>query len=188
MDTYLLYTVFKYIHILGAIAWIGGGVTLCFLSILAVRANDEARMLGALRNVGLLANRWFVPASLLTLVCGIVMAFLGNLWGEAWVVLGLFGFAATFVTGHFGLRPFAMKIQALAETGDMSGAAAEGRRMLQVAKFDYTMLAMVVADMVLKPQWTDFVLLGVIAAILVIGAALFLGPLLGRPPAAPASA
>ena len=39
MDFYLLYTVIKYVHVLGAIAWIGGGVTLCFLSILAVRAN-----------------------------------------------------------------------------------------------------------------------------------------------------
>ena len=45
MDFYVLYTLFKYVHVLAAIAWIGGGVTLCFLSILAVRANDEAGML-----------------------------------------------------------------------------------------------------------------------------------------------
>lgn len=188
MDFYLLYTIVKYVHVLGAIAWIGGGVTLCFLSILAVRANDEAGMLGALKNVGVLANRWFVPASLITLICGIAMAFIGGLWEQGWIVLGLLGFAATFVTGHFGLRPLAEKIGARAAAGDISGAADEGRKMLQVAKFDYTMLFMVVADMVFKPQWTDFITLGVIAAILVVGAVLFLGPLLGRTPAAPASA
>jgi uncharacterized membrane protein len=188
MDLYLLYIIVKYIHILGAIAWIGGGVTLCALSLFAVRRNDEPQMLQVLQSVGLLANRWFVPASLITLVCGVTMAFLGNFWGDAWVVLGLVGFAATFVTGHFGLRPFAMKIQAQAEKGDMAGAVAAGKQMLQVAKFDYTMLFMVVADMVFKPQWNDLLLLGVIAAILVAGAVLFLGPLLGRTPAAPASA
>ena len=188
MDLFVVYTIIKYIHILGAIAWIGGGVTLCALGLFAVARNDESEMLRALQSVGVLANRWFVPASLITLVCGIAMAFIANLWGEGWVVLGLIGFAATFVTGHFGLRPLAMKISARAEAGDMAGAAAEGKRMLQIAKFDYTMLGMVVADMVLKPQWTDFIQLGVIAGVLVVGAALFLAPLAARTPAAAASA
>ena len=126
MDTYLLYTFVKYIHILGAIAWIGGGLTLCVLGIIAANSNDDAAMLGALNNVGILANRWFVPASLITLVCGIAMAFLGNLWGDGWVVLGLVGFFATFATGHFGLRPLAMKTAAIAQRGDFASAAVEG--------------------------------------------------------------
>ena len=48
------------------------------------------------------------------------------------------------------------------------------RKMLQVARFDYTMLFMVVADMVLKPSWTDFVSLGVIFIVLAAAAYFFL--------------
>jgi uncharacterized membrane protein len=183
MDLYLVYTIFKYLHILAAIAWIGGGVTLMMLGLFALGRNDEGQMVGVLQSVGVLANRWFVPAALLTLVCGIIMATLGGLWGDLWVILGLIGFAATFLTGHFGLRPYAMKVKALADAGDLSGAAAEGRRMLRISRFDYTMLFMVVADMVFKPQLGDWWLLGGMAAILVVGAAIFLGPLFRPVPA-----
>lgn len=182
MDTYLIYTIFKFLHIAGAMAWIGGGVTLFALSMFAMARKDEAGMLEVLKNVGVLATRWFVPASLVTLLCGLVMAFLGNLWGEGWVVVGLAGFAATFVTGHFGLRPFAAKIGARAATGDIKGAVAEGRNMLQVSKFDYTMLFLIVADMVLKPQWNDYLVLGGFVIILVVAAITFLAPLLWREP------
>ncbi|HWA20227.1 MAG TPA: DUF2269 family protein [Devosia sp.] len=178
MDNYLLYTLFKFLHIAGAMAWIGGGVTLFALSMFAMGRKDEAGMLEVLKHVGVLATRWFVPASLITLVCGLVMAFVGNLWSEAWVVLGLVGFAATFVTGHFGLRPFAEKIFRRASSGDISGAVAEGRGMLQVSKFDYTMLFLIVADMVLKPQWNDFTVLAGFSTVLVAAVITFLGPLL----------
>jgi uncharacterized membrane protein len=187
MDLYLLYTLFKYLHILGAIAWIGGGVTLCFLGLTAAAQKQDAQMLQVLQSVGVLANRWFVPASLITLLCGIAMATIGNLWRDGWIVLGLVGFAATFVTGHFGLRPVALKIQALVETGDIAAGAAQGRRLLQVAKFDYTMLAMVVADMVLKPQWTDLPVIGGILCVLLLAATLFLVPLFVRPAEASAA-
>ncbi len=188
MDFSLVYTAVKYLHILGAMAWIGGGLTLTVLGLLAESRKKDADMLHVLSSVGTLANRWFVPASLITLLCGIAMAVLGNLWNEGWVVLGLVGFAATFLTGHFGLRIYALRTQELAAEGNMRAAAAAGRRVLQIAKFDYTVLFAVVADMVFKPGWTDFALLGVIGAIVVAGAALFLGPLFARAPDAAASA
>ena len=169
------YIIVKFLHIVAAIAWIGGGVTLCAMGMFAANRKDEAEMLRVLGSVGFMANRWFVPASLLTLVFGITAAFLGNLWGEAWVILGLAGFAATFVTGHFVLRIKAMAAGKLMSEGRVAAAAVEGRKLLQVAKFDYVMLFTVVALMVMKPVWADVTTLGVMAVVLVLAGAFFLG-------------
>lgn len=173
MDAYL---VFKFLHVLAAMAWIGGGVTLAVMGIMADRRRDEAEVVRIINSVGLLGVRWFMPSALLTLVLGIVVTTLGGLWGELWVVLGLVGFAATFVTGHFVLRPQAEAAARLAREGHVSEAAGAGRKLLRVSKFDYTMLILVVADMVLKPVWTDYATLAAMAVVLVAGALAFLGP------------
>ena len=60
------------------------------------------------------------------------------------------------------------RVDAVSRTG------VDVRKLLQVAKFDYTMLFMVVADMVLKPSWTDFVSLGFIVLVLAAGVFFFL--------------
>jgi uncharacterized membrane protein len=168
------YSIFKFLHIAAAMAWIGGGVTIFAMAIFAERARDDAEMMRILGSVGMMANRWFVPSSLATLILGIVMAFLGGLWGELWIILGLVGFAATFATGHFVLRVKAMAAGQLMAEGKIDEAAALGRKLIQISKFDYTMLFLVVADMVFKPGWTDFVTLGTLAAVLAAAGYLFL--------------
>jgi uncharacterized membrane protein len=168
------YSIFKFLHVAAAMAWVGGGVTIFAMAMFADRAKDDAEMMRILGSIGMMANRWFVPSSLATLVSGIVMAFLGGLWGELWVILGLVGFAATFATGHFVLRIKAMAAGQLMAEGKLVEAAAVGRKLMQIAKFDYVMLFVVVADMVLKPHWTDFVTLGGLAAALAAAAYFFL--------------
>jgi uncharacterized membrane protein len=180
------YTIFKFLHVACAIAWIGGGVTLFAMAVFAATRKDDQELLSILKGFGYMANRWFVPSSLLTLLFGIVMAFLGNLWSDAWIVLGLLGFAATFGTGHFVMRVKAIEAGRLIEEGKIAEAADVGRSVINVAKFDYVMLFSVVALMVLKPAWTDFVTLGVFAAVLAGAAALFLIPRGQRAAIAPA--
>ena len=49
-------------------------------------------------------------------------------------------------------------------------------------------MAMVIANVTVKPGFTDFGVLAVMTIAAIAGAAIFLGPLFGRTPAAPASA
>lgn len=168
-----LYTVFKLLHVLTAIAWVGGGLTLLASAIFNVRDNGPASAIRSSQLTGSLAVRWFLPASGLTFVFGLIAAVLGNLWGEAWVILGLAGFASTFLTGHFVLRVKAEKMGALMNGGREDEAVAEGLGLLRVSKFDYTVILLVVADMVLKPAWSDIVTIGAMAAILAAAAYTF---------------
>jgi len=169
------YTIFKFLHVVAAMAWVGGGVTLFAMVIFAERAKDDAEMMRLLAGVGMMGNRWFLPASLLTLVFGIIATTLGGLWTELWVVLGLAGLVASFLTGHFVLRVKAMEAGRSMAKGDLAQAAATGRKLICVAKFDYVVLFAVVADMVLRPGWNDFLTLGVLAAVLAAAAYFFLG-------------
>jgi uncharacterized membrane protein len=171
-----IYSVFKFLHIATAITWLGGGGVLLALGLIASRLNNNEDLFTVARFSGQLALRWFVPSSVLTLVFGVVTTTLGGLWAEAWVTLALIGFAATFCIGNFVLRPSADKIEKLSGAGDQAGAMLETHRILQINKFDSTMLFVVVADMVLKPSWSDLVPLAIMALVLIVGAALFLSP------------
>jgi len=182
------YTIFKFLHVLCALAWVGGGLTLLAASIMATRANNDAGLFAGLDVMNRLGKTWFVPASLLTVVFGAITATFGGMWGQLWVILGLVGFASTFLTGLLLLEPQGRKIGALIAEGQMVDAVAAGKRLLSISKFDYSVMLVVIIDMVMKPGLTDVVVLAVMAAIVAGGAIVFLGPVLARTPAAPASA
>jgi uncharacterized membrane protein len=172
------YSIFKFLHVVAAICWVGGGAILMYQGVLAARAKDEEAQVTIMKQTAGLSLNWFIPASIATLVFGAITATLGSMWSDAWVILGLLGFAATFATGNFLIRPAAEAIAKAESEGRRAEALASGGKMLQVAKFDYVMLFTVIADMVLKPQWSDIALLVVMAVVLAAGAALFLLPVL----------
>lgn len=172
------YAIFKFLHVASAVCWVGGGVVLMYQGALAERARDTEAQMVVVKQTAALALTWFMPSSLATVVFGLVVATLGGLWGEAWVILGLIGFAATFSTGNFVIRPAADEIAKNEKEGRRDIAASYGAKLLKVAKFDYVMLFTVIADMVLKPAWSDVWPLAVMALVLAVGAALFLVPAL----------
>ena len=170
-----LYTIFKFLHVVSAIAWVGGGITMFALALMALARKDDEMASHVVAHVAFMGTRWFIPASLLTVLFGVVIAFLGGLWGDAWIILGLAGFASTFLTGLLALKPLSENIDMLHKAGDHEGAKALEARILQVSKFDYAVMFVVIADMVFKPGWGDLVLLGLMAVIVAGAAALFLG-------------
>ena len=168
------YSVFKFLHVICAIAWVGGGLTMLANSIVATRTKGEIETLRTLAIMDGLAKVWFVPASMLTLVFGAITATFGGLWMDAWVLLGLAGFASTFITGIAIFEPVGKQIGQLVAAGQVDEALAKGRFLMRIGKFDYTVMLVVVADMVFKPYWTDLAILGSFAAVLAAGAVLFL--------------
>lgn len=171
-----VYTLFKFLHVIAAMAWFGGGAVMLFMATLAMRRRDDAELLTIAGKLGYLGMVWFIPAAGATLLFGLVMATLGGLWGEAWVVLGLAAALVSFVTGHFFLRPKGMSAAQLMQQGRVIEAAANGRRLIGVAQFDYCIIIAVVALMVMKPTWGDILPLAIIAALLAVAAVVLLLP------------
>lgn len=181
-----IYSIFKFLHVICAIAWVGGGLTLLANSIIAIRANGEMATLKSLGTMNNLGKTWFVPASMLTLVFGVITTVLGGMWLSFWVLLGLAGFASTFFTGLLFIEPTGRKIAELMAAGRDEEALEQGKKLLRISKFDYTVMLVVVADMVLKPYWTDLPTIIVFALALGAGAYFFLYG--GKLPQRPATA
>jgi uncharacterized membrane protein len=161
------YSYAKFFHIAFVSIWIGAGVCLLVLAFAAMRARDDAELIRIVRNAVYLSMRLFVPTSLLTFLSGLVMLWLAHSFRDLWVVLGLAGFAATFLTGILVLKPGSEKIALMFEReGVTAGVVAESRDFLRHFAFDYVMLFLVVAVMVLKPTGSDRVLLAAMALIL----------------------
>jgi uncharacterized membrane protein len=180
MDIYLF---LKFLHVSSAILWIGAGVGLCLLGIAAETRSDRDQFMRIIGNVGFLAPRLFMPASIAAFVFGFGAAWMGWGFSMLWVWIGIVGYAATFTTGNFFLKPRAERIGALiAKNGVTDEAFALGHELLQISKFDYVMLFVVVADMVFKPVAGDWLVLALMAASVIVAGVTFLGPFALRGP------
>ena len=148
------YLTFKAVHVIFAVVWIGGGLLLTILGILAELRNEPVELATLARQASMVGERIFTPASLIVLAMGIAM--MVNLdwgWGSFWIVFGLLGFASTFVIGIGLLAPLSKRAAAaFAESGPESPEAqALVARILVIARVDIAVLLLVVVDMVVKP-------------------------------------
>jgi uncharacterized membrane protein len=176
------------LHIVTAIIWLGAGFLLLVLILRAERSGDVEGEGRYHQEVAALAPTFFVPASLATMIFGVLLVAEGA-WSfeQLWVTLGFVGWLVSFATGFLYFRPEGGRIGALvAEHGPMyPEVQARIRRLNAVDRIQVTVLFIVVADMVLKPTGDDVGMLIAGAAILVAVAVLALG-YARRVPAAPA--
>ena len=166
------YEILLFLHIGVAAIWLGSAFLFFVLFQRAKRSGDPllAERLGA--HTQWLANRLFIPASIAVLILGILLTIEG-FWtfDQLWIVLGLAGFAATFLLGVGLIEPTTKKMHAAIET---HGPAApevirQNRRLEALGLLDLTLLFAIVWDMVLKPTADDVGTL-LIAALVLIAA------------------
>jgi len=179
------YSIVKLVHVTSAILWLGGGFVVILVSVRAQRSGDPHSLLVNMRNTASLGTILFMPASLATLATGILLAALWIGFSDLWIMIGLAGAASTFLTGVLFLKPVGDRLTAMvAKDGVTPAVIEEGGRLLRIAKFDYTVMLVIIADMVLKPTASDPAILGAMGALIVAGALLFLVPRRETPPIA----
>jgi len=148
------YVAFKSVHVIAAVVWIGGGALLTILGVAAERKRDPFELATIARQAAMVGERLFAPAGLVVLAMGIAMMINTNWgWGKFWIVVGLLGYAATFITGVAVLSPMSKRASALvAEKGaDHPEATAQIQKILLVARIDVAVLLLVIIDMITKP-------------------------------------
>lgn len=148
------YFIFKLIHVLGAVVWVGGGTVLTILAIRAERSQDSGEIATIARQAAFVGEKIFAPVGLLVFLMGIAMVINFHWgWGTTWVTIGLLGYIVTFLTGILVLSPLAKRISKLMETEgpDAPETQAAIQRIMLIARVDVGVLLLVVADMILKP-------------------------------------
>ena len=173
------YTLFKFLHVLTAIIWIGGAFIMLMFGINAVRQQNESQLVAVAAQMGWAAEHVYVPASAATVILGIVVATIGQLWTETWVILGLVGMIITMALGILALTPRAKKVAAA--PGPSAATVAVARELVTLVKFDCAALFVVVGDMVLKPTASDWIVLIIMAAVVLGAGAVWLLPTLRSP-------
>jgi uncharacterized membrane protein len=142
-------------HILAAIAWVGGAISMQVVGARLVKAETAEAVAAYARAAEWLAPRLFMPASLAVLGFGIVMVSVNEAWSirQLWIILGLAGIAISGIGGAMFFGPQSRRIADAVRTEGAESARAQAliRRIFVVGRFDVLLLLLIVADMVLKP-------------------------------------
>src|SRR5215213_3545163 len=172
------YEFLLFAHVTAAVIWLGGGFTFQMYGTVVRRGGDTEEIARFAGRAGVLAERMFVPASLVVVLAGIGLMIEGSWdWGQLWVIFALVTFAASFVTGVAVISPLAKKLPAVGL------ATPEGqeviRRIFSILRVDLAYMYAIVFAMTVKPTSDDAWVILAAALVLVALTALFLAPLRG---------
>ena len=95
------YAFLLFVHISMAIVWIGGAVMMQLFGLRATMSGDPARIATLGQDIEWIANRTFIPASLVAFVTGVLLVVNSDFYGfgDDWIVIALVLYATTFVAG-----------------------------------------------------------------------------------------
>ncbi len=148
------YFIFKTVHVLFAVVWIGGGALLTIYGLRAERGGDPAEVAQIAKMATFAGEKIFAPAGIVVLAAGIGMTTNANLtFDQFWLIFGLIGFATTFVIGIGVLAPRARRLSVLVEEKGPEAPETQAAiaQILLIARFDIAVLLLVIIDMVAKP-------------------------------------
>ncbi len=181
------YELLTFLHIASSIIWLGAGFVLLLLILGAERAGDKMKEAGHHQDVGWLAPRLFIPASLSTFIFGLLLVIDGP-WSfdQLWITIGMTGWLVSFLLGILYFKPEGEWIGATAAERGPDDPEVNRRlhRLNVVDRIQMTILFIVVADMVMKPTGDDSDLLVFGALILAAAIALGIYSVRNRPAAA----
>jgi uncharacterized membrane protein len=161
-----LSTILKFIHVLAAVVWVGGGFAIIVTVLLLARRSPAETQLTVIRATIQIGPPLFLPASLITLASGLALVFAAG-WGwQPFTVLGLVGIVFTACFGALFLGPASERALKLEATEGAEAALPHLHRLLRLALMDYVIQFAIVFLMVTKPGWDDlFVFVGLAAVI-----------------------
>ena len=148
------YELLRLLHLVGAIAWVGGGLGLLVLHRQLARIHDHTTLASIARQSQAVGNRLFVPAGLATVGFGIALVATSDAYGfgELWILIGFGGIVASGVAQGVVAAPAGKRFLALmADGADEATVAAALRRATLGNSLDVVLLLVVIVAMVVKP-------------------------------------
>jgi uncharacterized membrane protein len=147
------YELWLFLHISAVAVWVGGAVAAQVFAALAKASGDPARSVAFGQDMSKVGPRIFMPASLATLVTGVLLVNDGNWdWGDTFVVLGLVGWAVVAFTGFGYITRSMNRIGArMASEGPSPELGAQVNRLVLLGRVLVLVLFAVIFVMVVKP-------------------------------------
>ncbi len=150
------YWVLLTLHVVAALIWVGGDVTLTTLGIVFERRGD-GEALAQLGKMGAwVGTRIYTPALFVVFAFGAALIEKQNLgWNHFWIDFAIAGWAIASLVGVAFVGPELGRIDKAAQEFGPNSAEVGRRvkRLFAVFRFDTALLLLVVIDMVAKPSF-----------------------------------
>jgi uncharacterized membrane protein len=150
------FTFLLFVHVAMAVIWIGGGLMMQFFGIRAAMSGEPRRFAELGEDIHWIANRVFIPSSLLAFLSGVLLVVDSDFYGfgDDWIVIGLALYAITFFAGLLYLGPESARVGKLTAEGSPE-AGPRTLRLIMLARLDLVLLFLIVYDMTVKPDVSD---------------------------------
>jgi uncharacterized membrane protein len=144
-----------FLHILGAILWVGGGVMLSIFGTRARRSDDSRILAEFAKTLSYAGLRALAPAVFVVLVTGIWLVLVSAEWDfrQLWVLLALGAFIVAFLIGAVYLSRVAIELERMLTRSDLNLQAARDVLGRWIVGYQVVLLILLFAvwDMVFKP-------------------------------------
>src|SRR4051794_10880188 len=151
------YNVYKALHVLSIVIWVGGDVTLTTLGIVFERRGDGPTLQALGRMGTWVGTRVYTPALFATLIFGIALMQKADYdwFGVFWIDFALVGWLIAACVGVGFVGPELGRIDEAAQKfGPMSEEVGRRvNRLFMIFRFDTALLVLIVIDMVAKPSF-----------------------------------
>lgn len=150
------YEFLLFAHVTMAVVWVGGALMMQFFGIRALTSGDPGRVATFGQDVEWIANRVFIPGSLLAFVTGILLVIESDFYGfgDDWIVIALVLYATTFLAGLLFMGPESGRVGKLSAEGSPE-AVPRRQRLMLLSRLDLVLLFLIVYDMAVKPDFGD---------------------------------
>lgn len=149
-----LYEFLKFVHIVMAVVWVGGGVMIQVLALRATRSGDSVRAANFAGDAEWVGTRIFMPASILLLLSGLWAVSDADLdFGQAWLSIGFAAFLFSLILGMAFLGPESGRIKKLVQANGFDHPEVQRRisRIYLFSRIELVVLLVAVWAMVVKP-------------------------------------
>ena len=123
----MLYALFKFVHVVGAIVWVGGSLILAMTTIRFLQEEGSADLSLLLRQNAFVGQYAMGPSAAITLIAGIMLMVVGKWPPTLWIVWGLVGL---LISGALGAGVLQRELRNVTAGGDAREA---GARMARIA-------------------------------------------------------
>lgn len=149
-----MYDVALYVHILCAMAWVGGGLFAQLLVMRVQRSPDPEEFPRLVRHLSFIVDRLFIPASILLFIAGLYMTIQRWEFQQTWIAIAIVLWLASTLAGSLYLGPMAKRGMALFDVEgprSLTGRAVLSRMFL-ITRIELGVFAVIIALMVAKPN------------------------------------
>jgi uncharacterized membrane protein len=142
-----------FLHVLAAMAWIGGLLVVSVLGARIRRTGNRDALAGFIRSLRVVGPAVFAPALLVVLGAGIWLVARSDEWnfGQAWIVLALALLGAAVLVGAAFQSRSAIQAQRAVEAGDLDEADRQLGRWTWGMWLILLLLVFATWDMAFKP-------------------------------------